>query len=92
MQFICNEKSKKWVKRRRMFLENGQDISKIEAQFIKIYEKILNKNPLKVFTKIKVLTMILGKLLKLMQHHFIFLEKVRSTIFIILLMRQQKVC
>ncbi|UUD35038.1 hypothetical protein NPA07_04505 [Mycoplasmopsis caviae] len=39
MQFICNEKSKKWVKRRRMFLENGQDISKIEAQFIKIYEK-----------------------------------------------------
>ncbi|UUD35139.1 hypothetical protein NPA07_05035 [Mycoplasmopsis caviae] len=80
----ATRKVKNELKRRRMFLENGQDISKIEAQFIKIYEKILNKNPLKVFTKIKVLTMILGKLLKLMQHHFIFLEKVRSTIFIML--------
>ncbi|VDR42256.1 DDE-type integrase/transposase/recombinase [Mycoplasmopsis caviae] len=43
----ATRKVKKWAKRRRMFLENGQDISKIEAQFIKIYEKILNKNPLK---------------------------------------------
>ncbi|UUD35178.1 hypothetical protein NPA07_05235 [Mycoplasmopsis caviae] len=43
----ATRKVKNEIKRRRMFLENGQDISKIEAQFIKIYEKILNKNPLK---------------------------------------------
>ncbi|UUD35201.1 hypothetical protein NPA07_05360 [Mycoplasmopsis caviae] len=43
----ATRKVKNELKRRRMFLENGQDISKIEAQFIKIYEKILNKNPLK---------------------------------------------
>ncbi|UUD35184.1 hypothetical protein NPA07_05265 [Mycoplasmopsis caviae] len=80
----ATRKVKNEIKRRRMFLENGQDISKIEAQFIKIYEKILNKNPLKGVYQNKSSDYDFGQIIEIDATPLHLLEKVRSTIFIML--------